>query len=191
MIAEIIHPLGAGSARACLCGWCCSAYELAVISIVVQIGLALPMAEYFHRVSFSGFSSNLVVLAVDGRAGPGRDFWPSSPDGTGPRRLPVPDAADLARVVEWHARIEPNWRVADPPLWLAVAFVASLIVLALLIERKYLRWPSLACRACAVRAIDLAAVSRGTFKRHLLELTAIDVGQGDSLLVSFPTERTC
>ncbi len=37
------------------------AYELAVISTVVQIGLALPMAEYFHRVSFSGFSANIIV----------------------------------------------------------------------------------------------------------------------------------
>ena len=40
-------------------GWLFFALEMAVISTVIQIGLALPMAEYFHRVSFTGFTANL------------------------------------------------------------------------------------------------------------------------------------
>lgn len=40
------------------------AFEMAVISTVVQIGLALPMAEYFHRVSFSGLTANLLIVPL-------------------------------------------------------------------------------------------------------------------------------
>src|SRR5208283_3419534 len=37
-------------------------YEMVVISTVIQIGLALPMAEYFHRVSFTGLTANLIIV---------------------------------------------------------------------------------------------------------------------------------
>ena len=39
-------------------------WELLVISASVQIGLVLPMALYFHRVSFSGLSANMVVVPL-------------------------------------------------------------------------------------------------------------------------------
>jgi competence protein ComEC len=38
------------------------AVEMAVLSAVIQIGLALPMAEYFHRVSFTGLTANLLIV---------------------------------------------------------------------------------------------------------------------------------
>ena len=40
------------------------ALEMTLISAVVQIGLALPMAWYFHRVSFTGLTANLVVVPL-------------------------------------------------------------------------------------------------------------------------------
>jgi competence protein ComEC len=89
-----------------------------------------------------------------------------------------------ARVVEWHARMEPNWRIADPPMWLALLFTASLIALALLFHRKYLRWPALAA-VVALFTLLIWQPFRAEIP-HTLELTAIDVGQGDSLLVLFP-----
>ena len=164
------------------------AYELAVISIVVQIGLALPMAIYFHRISFSGFSSNLIVTPLMGALVPIGFLaiftgwhWTAF---LASRMLRI-----SALVVQWHAAREPTWRVADPPLWLALAFVASLIVLALLIRKKFLRWPALA----AVLALFTLLIWQPFPSRipgHNLELTAIDVGQGDSLLVLFPHGAT-
>jgi competence protein ComEC len=41
-------------------------YDLFVTSAVIQFGLALPMAIYFHRVSFSGLSANAVVVPLLG-----------------------------------------------------------------------------------------------------------------------------
>jgi competence protein ComEC len=37
-------------------------FEMVLISATIQIGLALPMAEYFQRVSFTGLSANLLIV---------------------------------------------------------------------------------------------------------------------------------
>lgn len=164
------------------------AYELSVLSIVVQIALALPMAEYFHRVSFSGFSSNLIVSPLMGALVPVGFLaiftgwhWSAALAG---------GMLDISRrVVDWHARMEPNWRIADPPLWLALAFIASLIALALLFQKKLLRWPALAA-VLALFTLLIRQPFPAELPRHTLELTAIDVGQGDSLFVAFPNGAT-
>jgi competence protein ComEC len=184
LIAEIIHPLTV-KPMALVLRVALFACELAVISTVVQIGLALPMAEYFHRVSFSGFSSNLIVTPLMGALVPVGFFaiftgwhWPAA--------LASGMLNISAKVVNWHAKLDPNWRIPDPPVWLALSFLASLIILAIVIPKKYLRWPALA--AVVVLFILLIHQPSRTGPRPvLLELTAIDVGQGDSLLVIFPT----
>jgi competence protein ComEC len=163
------------------------AYEMVMISAVVQVGLALPMAEYFHRVSFSGLSANLLV-------GPALNLV--VPVGfvavfTGWHWVAVIAAGSLSwagRVAAWHARWEPPWRVPDPPLWLAIGFVAALVTLAVVARRKRARLPALVA-TLGLFALLLwqpwpAQITPGT-----LELTAIDVGQGDSLLVVFPQGR--
>ncbi len=159
------------------------AYELAVVSTVIQIGLALPMAEYFHRVSFSGFSSNLIVTPLMGALVPvgfvaifSGWHWAAMLAST---MLHVSQ-----RVVNWHARMDPGWRIPDPPLWLALAFLGSLILLAMVMQRKILRWVALGTTLglfCLLIWQPFPAAGGKT-----LELTAIDVGQGDSLLVVFP-----
>jgi len=163
------------------------AFEMAVISTVIQIGLALPMAEYFHRISFTGLTANLIIVPLLEAAVPIGFFtifsgwrWTAAVAGW---LLKV-----AARTADWHAHIEPSWRVADPPLWLALGFTAALIAFALLVRHRRGRWFS----AVAVLALFVlllwqpwpAKVTTGT-----LELTAIDVGQGDSLLVVFPEGR--
>jgi len=160
------------------------AFEMAVISTVIQIGLALPMAEYFHRVSFTGLTANLIVVPLLEAAIPMGFFaifsgwsWVAAIAGW---LLKI-----AARTADWHAHIEPSWRVADPPLWLALGFTAALIAFSLLIRHRRGRWISgfavLALFGLLLWQPWPAKVTPGT-----LELTAIDVGQGDSLLVVFP-----
>ena len=45
-------------------------YEIVLTSAVVQIGLALPMVVYFHRVGFSGLSANAFVVPLMGAVVP-------------------------------------------------------------------------------------------------------------------------
>ncbi len=168
------------------------AYELAVLSAVMQIALALPMAVYFHRVSSSGFTSNIIVTPLMGALVPVGFLaiftgwhWTAALAG---EMLHI-----SAAVVDWHAKIEPNWRIPDPPLWLALTFLASLLTLAILLDKKYLRWPAL----LAVLGLFTLLI-RHPFPAQTscescpptLELTAIDVGQGDSLLLVFPAGQT-
>ena len=41
-----------------------SAAELLLISVVMQIGLALPMAYYFHRATVVGLPANMLVVPL-------------------------------------------------------------------------------------------------------------------------------
>ena len=92
-------------------------FGLLAISAIVQIGLALPMVIYFHRIGFSGLSANAVVVPLFEFLVP-LGFvaiftgwaWVAKLCGW---ILGVSRAA-----VDWHAGIEPNWRIPTPPLWL-------------------------------------------------------------------------
>ena len=164
------------------------AVELGALSLSVQIGLALPMAEYFHRVSFTGLSANLFIVPLMNLVVPVGFLalftgwhWAAS-------------LADLllrwsASIASWHAALEPAWRVPNPPIWLGLALVASILAAAFAVRRNLLRWPALGVVAGLVGLLVVspwaAAVEPGE-----LELTVIDVGQGDSLLLVFPQGKT-
>ncbi len=164
-------------------------YELVAISFVVQIGLALPMIEYFHRISFSGLSANVLVVPMLSAAIPVGFlailtgwYWPAAIAGW--------LLATSQRVVDWHVRFEPSWRMPDPPLWLALAFVAALLTTAFLVNAR--RIPRNA--AILTVAALFVLLNWQPFAPHIppgkLELTLIDVGQGDSLLLTLPNAKT-
>jgi competence protein ComEC len=158
-------------------------YEITVISAVIQIGLALPMVVYFHRLGISGLSANALVVPVMGLAVPvgfAALFtglaWVAHVGGW---LLQISHA-----IVAWHASIEPSLRIPTPPVWLGIAFPAALIAAALT-RGKWWR----AATGLAVGAL-LVLVVWQPFPPDVhpgqLEMTAIDVGQGDSILLVFP-----
>lgn len=161
------------------------AFEMVAISTVIQIGLALPMAVYFHRVSLSGLSANLLIVPAMSLV---------VPIGFVAIFTGWPLAAGLAnwlllfseKVAAWHAAWEPNWRIPDPPLWLSLAFVAALLALAFAAAKKSAwRWAAV-ISTLGMFVLLLWQPRPPAIERGKLELTAIDVGQGDSLLVAFP-----
>ncbi|HTB18233.1 MAG TPA: ComEC family competence protein, partial [Bryobacteraceae bacterium] len=100
---------------------CFYAYELAIISAAIQIGLALPMAIYFHRISLTGISANILVVPLLALVVPlgflaVLSMW----------HLPAAIAGWLLHagehIAQWHTHLEPDWRVLAPPFWLAVLF---------------------------------------------------------------------
>ena len=158
-------------------------YELTLVSAIAQLGLALPMVVYFHRVGLSGLSANTLVVPLMGLAMPAG--WIAVFTGWGWVARMTGVLLWLSQVVvRWHASIEPNWRIATPPVWLGVAFSAALVAAAVARGRWW--------RTAAVGAVGVALALLlwhpfpPEYQRGQLELTAIDVGQGDSLLVVFP-----
>ena len=160
-------------------------YEIIVASLLIQIGLALPMAVYFHRLSVTGLTANAVIIPILTLV------------------VPIGFAAIIAHsqvlasvcslllavsrvVAGFHARWEPDWRIPAPPLWLGV-LVATLLTLAA-VRTLTGRTRLAAAGAMLVTLIILIVhpfpvrAEKGSF-----ELSVLDVGQGDSLLGVFPS----
>ncbi len=158
-------------------------YEVAVVSAVIQLGLALPMVVYFHRLGLSGLSANAFAIPLMGLAVPAGFLavftgwhWMAAVAGW---------LMQISRViVGWHAAHEPNWRIPTPPAWLGVAL--SLALVAFAVARG--RWWRTAS-GCVVAALLLLLVWHPfapEFHAGQLEMSVIDVGQGDSILLVFP-----
>lgn len=164
-------------------------FDASVLSAVVQLGLALPMAVYFHRVSFSGVSANVLIgipmagVVTLGLAAVVTGFWPLAAAAGWLLTL-------SQRVVEWHAQREPLWRVPSPPWWLGLAIAVALLA-TVMAQRAARPW-RLAGYASLLILVGLMVwhpfppdIPRGE-----MSLTAIDVGQGESLLLTLPDGRT-
>ncbi len=163
-------------------------YELTLTSAMIQIGLALPMAAYFHRVSFSGLSANAVIVPLLALALPVGFLAVFTGWGL-PARLAGWLVALSQSAAVWHARWEPNWRIPSPPVWLGAGIVAALVAVALGARRRGgLRFVRLA--SIGVLGLLLALLVWHPFPPQVtagaLEMTAIDVGQGDSIFLALP-----
>jgi competence protein ComEC len=158
---------------------------LAVVSAIVQLGLALPMVVYFHRIGFSGVSANTIVVPLMCAVIPVGFIaiftgwaWVAKAAGW--------LLAASHAVVAWHMHLEPNWRIPTPPLWLGVAIGAGL-TLAVVAGRAGRVWFTAAAGALAVLlALLLWHPFAPEIVRNTLEMSVVDVGQGDSILMAFP-----
>jgi len=158
--------------------------EVCAVSAVSQVGLALPMVVYFHRVGLSGLSANAFIVPLLGIAVP-IGFIAMLTGWAWIANLAGWLLGISRTVVGWHAAIEPHWRIPPPPLWLGIALASALIVFAICRER-----PGWRIATGAVLGFFLTLLLWHPFPSDTrpgeLEMTAIDVGQGDSILVVFP-----
>jgi competence protein ComEC len=171
-------------------------YELGLVSAVTQAAVVLPMRAYFHRAAILGLAANILVLPLAGI------MLNSGVVAIALSYISMPFAHLAARIasvalhwtlvcVDWVAHFHVSqWRVPDPAP-LLVLLAAAGIVLVLLAVRKQ---RAIACAGVAALFISsgIVAVYRSPAKaeRGKLEITAIDVGQGDSILVISPQGRT-
>lgn len=160
-------------------------WEIFITSFFIQVGLALPMIFYFHRLPVSGLSANAIVVPVLSAIVP-LGFLAIATQSHPLASLCAWLLELSRRAVSFHARWEPDWRIPSPPWWLAVLFVILLVAAA---WRKAPRWSRVFAWGGAAAALLAVAIhpfapviDRGDF-----ELSMIDVGQGDSLLTVFPT----
>ena len=175
-------------------------WELLVLTMVLQAGMLPLMARDFHRVPLSAPIVNLAAVPLTGVLVP-LGFL------TLVAGLILPAAGKLLatplgwltglllRVVQWFAHF-PRWsyRIPGPPLWLIVLFFAAAILLVAEMRLKHplrralfwgLRVAFIAC------ALTIAVYPFGEkWTKGRLELTVLDVGQGDSLFVVSPGGKT-
>ena len=165
---------------------------LAVVSLIIQAGLALPLVYHFQRFSGSGVSANLAIvpllfLAVPvGLAALLTGWAPLA-------QIALWAAGAIGAVVEWHASHLPlEIRVPPPPVWLAVCFGLSLVLVAFSVASFGARRKQWLAAAVSVALLFLLVWH--PFPPDLpagrMELSILDVGQGDSLFAAFPGGQT-
>ncbi|MBA3974439.1 MAG: hypothetical protein C0504_09510 [Candidatus Solibacter sp.] len=155
-----------------------------IVSAAIQLALALPMVLYFHRLSVTGLSANVLATPVITFAIPA-GFLAILTGWGWAAQLAAGLLEFGASIVAWHGLWEPHWRMPDPPLWLTLAFASSTAALGIALVAR--RWRMAAF--CANLAI-LAAVTLHPFQprtgKGQLELAAIDTGQAESLHLALP-----
>ncbi|MGH9744157.1 MAG: DNA internalization-related competence protein ComEC/Rec2, partial [Candidatus Acidiferrum sp.] len=175
-------------------------WEMMVITLALQIGMLPLMASDFHRVTLSAPLVNLAAVPLTGIVVPlgfltlgGGLILPALG-----RLLAAPLAWAtllLLHIVQWFAQF-PRWsyRIPGPPAWLvAVFFVAGVILVVTARVPNFGRgWGARV--AAAVLSLSSLAIAIYPFvprwSAGKLELTVLDVGQGDSLFVVSPHGRT-
>jgi competence protein ComEC len=101
----------------------------------------------------------------------------------------------LLHTVQWFAHF-PRWsyRIPGPPFWLIVLFFAAAILLAVEMRLEHPLRITLLWGLCATFTACVLAIAVYPFgekwTKGSLELTVLDVGQGDSLFVVSPGGKT-
>ena len=175
--------------------------ELLFISALMQAGLALPMAYYFHRATTMGMPANLAVIPLT------QVLMPSAAAAVGLGYI----STTLAKPAVWISGVAlegiagtvhllggahlagasiADMRVAMPSLAMIMASIAALALAMLAARRAH--WATFASVVFLFGvAVWIAFVpSRPHLRPGVMEMTTIDVGQGDSILLVTPEGRT-
>lgn len=181
--------------------------ELIFISALMQAGLALLMAYHFHRATTMGMPANLAVIPLT------QVLMPTAAAAVGLGYISTTLAKPavwisglalegIAGTVHWLGRAQvigtssfltsiADLRVAMPSL---AMILASLAALALAMLAAQIRRSRLAAFASVALLFGVAGwiafvPSRPHLRAGVMEMTAIDVGQGDSILLVAPEGR--
>jgi competence protein ComEC len=189
-LSPVIRALPATALRSIF--W---AAELALIGVIAEAVMVLPMAMYFHRATVFGLPANMVSIPLVAVLAPlGLTTFLASLVSPWLAALPASFLAlllhSITALITCISRLpSADLRVPGPALAAALVAVAcfGLCCWAVRRSRAY-AWVAVALLPIAATIVlwpEPSALHPGQ-----LEVTAIDVGQGDSLLVVGPKGRT-
>jgi competence protein ComEC len=188
-------------------------WEVVLLSVVIQWGMMPLLAQDFHRVSLAGPVSNIPAVILTGLIVPlgflalvSTFMW--SRLAFALARVCGYCAGLLLATVEWFGSLpRVSYRIPGPPVWLVIAFFAGLVLLTAMARARVTSQSNRFARrqpAPRISAWEWAAaaalggltilVASHPFAPELtlgkLEVSVLDVGQGDSIFTAFPDGRT-
>ncbi|HXN50854.1 MAG TPA: DNA internalization-related competence protein ComEC/Rec2 [Candidatus Acidoferrum sp.] len=181
-------------------GFTLRAWELMVLTLALQIGMLPLMARDFHRITLAAPFVNLAAVPLTGIVVPlGFMTLGSALLLPGLARILAAPLTSitlvLLHIVHWFARL-PKWsyRVPGPHLWVVVVFFTFALLLAAILrvahpwQRRIASGLGGGLLACSL-LIALFPFSPA-WSAGKLEVSVLDVGQGDSLFVVSPHGKT-
>ena len=170
--------------------------EILVISGLMQVGLALPMAYYFHRATVVGLPANMLVVPLTGLMMPAAVLAIALSFISGtltaiPARVAGMTLEGISGTVGRLGALRlADARVATPDV-MVVAFALLALVLVMTMARRRAWLAGLGLAAMAMSSLWISAIPpRLKVRSRVLEISSIDVGQGDSTLLVLPDGRT-
>jgi competence protein ComEC len=181
--------------------WTLWAAELALVAFIVELAMTLPMAVWFHRIPLLALPANLIAMPLLMVLAPlAMIAFVAALISPGLALLPMMGVATLLHFAEWFAATLSQMHAAQfylsqlrtpGPMIYAVLVALAMFFIALLVVNGKRRWVG----AVAVAALGCAAIasvwpSPMVRVPQRLEITAIDVGQGDSIFAVTPDGHT-
>ncbi len=170
-------------------------FEMTVMSAILQLGLALPMAYYFHRATSMAMPANLFVIPFLELLMPAAVcaicmsyIWLTM------AKVPALVAGfalqGIAGTVKWLGGMRlADVRVPTPGLSAITFCIFATLICAILVRKKTgLAFAGVAVLSASAFWIWLVPPHEHIHS-NILEMTAIDVGQGDSILLVTPEGR--
>ena len=172
------------------------ALGILLFSALLQLGLLLPMAETFHRVTYAGIGLNALAIPVMtallavaaptvllAALIPSLAIWPG--------KLLALIMRVLFALTDWPGL--PAWlsyRVPEPPLWVSLGFALAMIAVAVTLGRaRRAFWCSLGALVLCGGLVSFHPFAP-RLPKHSLEITALECGGGDAIFVVFPNQAT-
>jgi competence protein ComEC len=195
LCATLIHPrLGRFPLWTARAGF--SVLAAVLFGIAVELCMMLPMATYFHRATLLALPTNLLLIPIIAvlLALTILTFF-TSLISLSVARIPAACTATLIHLIRAVVAHIGHFNVADlrvpAPSPHSIVLACAAITLACVALRLRSRvWLTAACIALIVAPVVALWPSHPLVRRGVLEVTAIDVGQGDSLLVVSPEGGT-
>lgn len=171
------------------------AAELLFVSTIIQLALALPMAWYFHRATTMSLPANALVIPIAGVLLPSAvvaiacsyiSQWLAY--------VPAHIAAYSLGLLTGTVRLIGHFRISDvrvptPSLVMSLFAAAAFAIALVLARRRIFALAGIAALAASAMWIVLFP-PKPQWHPGEFEVTAIDVGQGDSLLLVTPDGKT-
>ena len=172
------------------------ALELLLVSAVVELVMALPMAVYFHRVTVMGLPVNVLVIPLLGFLLPAAMLCFATLL-LAPTLAWLPAAVTAALLHTVSAIIGAfshlrwgDYRLPAPPS-MRMLFWILLLAAAVLLVRQRFRWAPAAATALLLGGAWLAVAPQPVqYRPGVLEVSALDVGQGDAVLLITPQGKS-